>query len=119
MNDYVLLYQGGDPTWTERGPEEIEAVMAEWRRWLENLEASGNLRSSGAPLTPDGVVVRKNGTSIVTDAPLVEVKELIGGYSVIRAESLDAAVEIAAGSPFLAGNPEGSVIVRPVASTGE
>lgn len=119
MNDFVLLYQGGDPTWTERSPDEIEAAMAEWRRWFKDLEASGNLRSSGAALAPGGIVVRKNGISIVTDAPLAEVKELVGGYSVIRAESLEAAAEIAGGSPFLASNPEGRVLVRPVVPTGE
>ncbi len=116
MNDFLLIYEGGDPTWTERSPEEIEAVMAQWGQWFKNLEASGNLRSPGAALAPGGVAVGKNGNSIVTDAPLAEVKELIGGYSVIQAESLEAAAEIAKGSPFLANNPEGRVLVRPVFS---
>lgn len=116
MNDFLLIYEGGDPTWTERSPEEIEAVMAQWGQWFKNLEASGNLRSPGAALAPGGVAVSKNGNSIVTDAPLAEVKELIGGYSVIQADSIEAAAEIARNSPFLANNPEGRVLVRPVFS---
>lgn len=114
MNDFLLIYQGGDPNWTERSPEEIEAVMALWGQWFKDLEASGNLRSPGAALGPGGIAVKANGSAVVTDAPMAEVKELIGGYSVIQAESIEVAAELAKGSPFLANNPEGRVLVRPV-----
>lgn len=116
MNDFLLIYQGGDPTWTERSPEEIEAVMRQWGRWFEELEASGNLRNPGAALAPGGLTLRKNAGAIVTDTPMAEVKELIGGYSVIQAEPLEAAAELAKGSPFLENNPNGRVHVRPVLS---
>jgi hypothetical protein len=43
-----------------------------------------------------------------------EVKELIGGYSVIQAGSLAEATKIAEGAPFLQNNPKGQVVVRPV-----
>ncbi|MGH7540062.1 MAG: YciI family protein [Gemmatimonadota bacterium] len=86
MNDFLLIYQGGDPNWMERSPEEIEAVMRLWHQWFEELEASGNLRNPGAALAPSGVTLRKNGDAVVTDMPMAEVKELIGGYSVIQAE---------------------------------
>ena len=114
MKDFLLIYQGGDPNWMERSPEEIDAVMAQWGQWFKELEASGNLRNPGAALEPGGLDLRNNGSSIVTDAPMVEVKELIGGYSVIQAESLESAAELAKGSPFLNNNPEGRVLVRPV-----
>lgn len=116
MNDFLLIYQGGDPTWMERSPEEIEAVMRRWGQWFEELEASGNLRNPGAALAPGGLALRKNGAEVVTDTPMAEVKELIGGYSVIQAESLEAAAELAKGSPFLENNPDGRVLVRPVVS---
>lgn len=116
MNDFLLIYQGGDPNWMDRSPEEIEAVMQQWDRWFKELEASGNLRNPGAALAPGGVTLRKNGGAIVTDTPMVEVKELIGGYSVIQADSLEAAAELAKGSPFLDNNPDGRVLVRPVLS---
>lgn len=116
MNDFLLIYQGGDPNWMERSPEEIEVVMAQWGQWFKELEASGNLRSPGAALAPGGIDLKTNGNAIVTDAPMAEVKELIGGYSVIQAESLEAAAELAKGSPFLENNPDGRVLVRPVLS---
>lgn len=118
MNDFLLVYQGGDPNWAERDPEELEAVMAQWRQWFEDLEASGNLRNAGAPLAPGAMAVRKNGDSIVTDTPMIEVKELIGGYSVLQAESMEQAAELAKGCPFLANNADGRILVRPVATPG-
>jgi hypothetical protein len=42
------------------------------------------------------------------------VKELVGGYSVIAATSLDEATRLAQGSPFLRNNPKGDIVVRPV-----
>lgn len=43
-----------------------------------------------------------------------EVKELVGGYSVIQAETLDEATSLAKGGPFLRHNPGGNILVRPV-----
>ena len=45
-----------------------------------------------------------------------EVKELIGGYSVLQAASLEEATELAKGSPFLKNNAQGRIVVRPVIS---
>jgi hypothetical protein len=46
------------------------------------------------------------------------VKELIGGFSIIAAESLEQAAELAKGSPFLRNNPTGTVVVRPILQMG-
>ena len=115
MSDFLLIYQGGDPTWMEtRTPEEVQRVMGEWGAWFKELETSSHLRNPGAALAPGGAVLRSNGKRIQTDQALPEVKELIGGFSVIAAGSLDEATRLAKGSPFLRNNPEGSVLVRPI-----
>lgn len=115
MNDYLLLYEGGDKSWMENATkEEVEGVMAQWGAWFQELEASGNLRNPGSALAPGGALLAHRGDSIATDTTLPEVKELIGGFSVIAAESLEAATEIAKRGPFLNNNPTGTVLVRPV-----
>ena len=115
MTDFLLIYEGGDPNWMKNwGPEKIQAVMQEWNAWFKELEASGNLRNPGAALAPGGAVLTKTDNGIATDTTMSEVKELIGGYSVIQAESLDKATEIAKGAPFLRNNPDGNILVRPV-----
>jgi hypothetical protein len=117
MQDFLLIYQGGDPNWNQRPKEEIQRILGEWNAWFKVLETSGNLRNPGAPLAPQGMVLTRNGNGIATDTMAPEVKELIGGYSVLQAESMDQAVELAKGVPFLKNNPNGKVIVRPVAMT--
>ncbi len=115
MKEFLLIYQGGDCSWMETwSPEKQQEVMAQWGAWFKELEASGNLRNPGAALTPEGSILTRNGGDIVTDSTMPEVKELIGGFSVIQAESLESATELAKGSPFLANNPDGSVLVRSV-----
>jgi len=114
MTDFLLIYEGGEPTWSDRSPEEIQAVMEQWGAWFKELEASGNLRNGGSALAPGGAILSRDGSRIKTDKALPEVKELIGGFSVIAAETLDEAVELAKGTPFLENNPNGSVLVRPI-----
>jgi hypothetical protein len=118
MADFLLIFQGGDPNWSKRSPAEIEAAMQAWNQWFKRLEASGHLRNAGAPLAPGGVVLSRNGSGIQTDTAMPEVKELIGGYSVVAADSLEQAAELAKGSPFLANNPDGRVLVRPIQQIG-
>jgi hypothetical protein len=114
MADYLLLYRNGDPSWTERTPEQIQEVLNQWNDWFRELESGGHLRNPGAALAPGGAVLKKNGEGFATDATLSEVKELVGGYSVIAASSLDEATRLAQGSPFLRNNPKGDIVVRPV-----
>lgn len=118
MADFLLVYQGGNPSWRERPAAEIEAAMQAWGQWFKQLESTGNLRNPGAPLGPGGVVLRANGRGIQTDTAMAEVKELIGGYTIIAAASLEEAAELAKGSPFLRNNPDGSVQVRPIMQMG-
>ena len=115
MADFLLLYEGGDSSWMKNAtPEDMKGVMDQWGAWFGQLEASGHLRNPGAALSPGGAVVRNNGGTMETDQALPEVKELIGGYSVIAAASIEEAAEVAKGCPFLNNNPDGNVLVRPV-----
>jgi hypothetical protein len=115
MNDYLLIFQNGDPNWREgKTPEQIQLAMAAWGEWFKQLEASGHLRNPGAALESGGAVLTRNGRGFHTDTSMSEVKELIGGYSVIQAKSLAEATKLAEGAPFLQNNPAGQVVVRPI-----
>jgi len=54
-----------------------------------------------------------NAKKVVTDGPFVESKEVVGGFSIVKAESIDAAAELAKGCPALITG--GKVEVRPLA----
>ena len=114
MADYLIVFQGGNQDWSKRPPEQIKAAMAQWAAWFKELEAKGVLRNPGSALAPGGAVIRANGKGFVTDTTMAEVKELIGGFSIIQADSVEQAAKIAEGAPFLKNNPDGWIQVRPV-----
>ncbi len=76
------------------------------------LMASGQWVFAGGLLPPDtSTVVRAQGGKVVTtDGPFAESKEQIGGFWVIKAADLDAALEIAGRGSEACGRP---VEVRP------
>jgi hypothetical protein len=118
MMDFLLIFQNGDPNWMDKSPDEIQKNMQAWGEWFKRLEASGNLRNPGAALAKGGVVLTRNGQGFHTDTAMSEVKELVGGYSVIQANSLAEATELAKGAPFLQNNPRAQIVVRPIAQPG-
>ena len=109
MSDYLYLYRGGDDSGSA---EDMQQVMQRWVNWLQDLKAKGVLKNFGEPLQPGGKVVRNRTT--ITDGPYAEAKDLIGGYSIVTADSLEQAAELAEGCPvFING---GFVEVRPIMS---
>jgi hypothetical protein len=108
MAEFLYLYRGGQSGWT---PEESEQIMQKWMSWFKELTASGNLKDGGQPLEAGGKVVKDKGRT-VTDGPYAEAKDLIGGYTLVEADSLARATELAKGCPIL--EREGLVEVRPV-----
>lgn len=93
MANFVLLYSGGSMPATEA---EGKAVVAAWDVWFHKL--GGNLVDGGNPFTPTAKTVSADGK--VTDGP---VGGMASGYSVIKADSLDAAVAMAKGCPVFMG----------------
>jgi len=113
MSEYVLLYRADDETYREaRGsPERAQQSMVKWRAWFKDMTEKGQLKSLGQPLERVGKVVGGRKRTI-TDGPYAELKDVVGGYSVIEARDLEHAAGIAAGCPVLEFG--GSVEVRPV-----
>jgi hypothetical protein len=108
MAEFLYLYRGG-----ERGatPDESQQIMQKWMNWFKELTASGNLKDGGQPLEAEGKLVKsKNGPA--TDGPFAETKDLVGGYTLVEAPSLERAAELAKGCPIL--ERQGFIEVRPV-----
>ena len=74
--------------------EEYQAWSSEIFAWYEKQSATGTMPDGGAQLqgTETARTVRAGG---VTDGPFMETKEVLGGYSVIDAETYEDAVEVA------------------------
>jgi len=99
MTDYLLLYSGGSMPET---PEAQAAVMAAWNDWMHGIGEA--LKDGGNPFTPAAKSIAADGS--VGDGP---AGSMASGYSIIKADSLDAAVEMAKGSPVPQGGAQISV----------
>ena len=90
MGNYLLTFHGGS---MPEGKEAQDAAMGAWNSWFgtlgDALVDGGNPISQAKAISPDGSVMD------ATSAP--------SGYSILKADSLDAAVALAEGCPVLAG----------------
>jgi hypothetical protein len=110
MKEFMFIFKGASQQYNF-SPEEMQQHMHKWFTWMEELKAK-NIYLSGEALNPGGGKTVKGAKLLVTDGPFAESKELVGGYIVIKAGSMEEAVEIAKGSPDLPF--DGSVEVREV-----
>jgi hypothetical protein len=110
MKDFLFIYRADYINMPESSPEEMQAMTKRWMNWIGGIAAQQKLVDRGNRLERSGTVVRN--TDLVTDGPYTEIKESIGGYTVIKAASLAEASEIAKGCPiFMQG---GTVEVREI-----
>ncbi len=93
MANFVLLYSGGGMPASEA---EQQAVMKAWEGWFSKIGSA--VVDQGDPFTPAAKTITPEGK--VSDGP---VGTMATGYSIIKADSLDAAVAMAKGCPVLQG----------------
>lgn len=106
MKDYLFVFRNDFAATPSGSPEEMQAVTQKWMDWIGGLAAKNKLTDRGNALSSVGKVVKPD--NIITDGPYTEIKELIGGYTVVNAESIEEAAELAKGCPILSlgGNVE-------------
>lgn len=97
MAKFMFLAHSGEACEVERSPEEMQKGMEAWCAWMEKGRDEGWLLDPGDSLKPEVRRIQPDGT--VTDGPFAESKELIGGYSMVEASDLDAAVALAQSMP--------------------
>jgi hypothetical protein len=106
----VLIYEEEAPYMTAT-PELLGEVMVAHNTFAEN---AGEAVTGGHALqpTPTATTIRPgaDGELSVTDGPFAETKEALGGYYLIEAADLDAAIAIAKQVPARFGGVE----VRPI-----
>ncbi len=114
---YLLLIYGDESHEANMNEEETEAWMGEYWAYTNAMDEAG-VRLGGEPLQPTATATSvrvKDGKTIATHGPFAETKEQLGGYYVIEAENLDAAIEWAARCP---NARVGTMEVRPIMEIG-
>ena len=107
--EYLALIHASDDGWNELSDDERQAVYKRYMEFSERPEVVG-----GAELqeTTTATTVRvRNGDSMVTDGPYAEVKEALGGFFILEADSIDDACRLAAEIPAA---EHGAIEIRPV-----
>jgi hypothetical protein len=107
---YMLLIYADENELDEAHREEC---YKESKQLARDLHANGQYLATN-PLHPTSTATSvrvRDGKPIVTDGPFAETREQLGGYFLIDAKDLDAAIAIAARIP---GARRGTVEIRPV-----
>ena len=110
MANFLFVYRQVPDNFGKMAPEEMQQHMQKWQTWLKEGFQKGWMVNAGDALKKEGRIV--NGKKVVTDGPFVEAKEVVGGFSIVQADTLDAAAELAKGCPCLLMG--GKVEVRPL-----
>jgi hypothetical protein len=90
-----------------------QQMIAEYGAFTQSIIQSGNFKAGDGlqPVTTATTVRVRDGKTLTTDGPFAETREQLGGYYLVEAKDLDAALAIAARVP---GAKVGSIEVRPI-----
>jgi hypothetical protein len=111
MDEFILIFRHQDGN-SVASPEQIQIWMKQTMDWIGGIAAQNKFSGGNGLPFADAKVVGHN--NVVTNGPFGEIKETIGGYIIVKADSVDEAVEFAKGCPVLQG--EGNTVeVRKIA----
>ena len=114
---YVMLIAGSEEVWAARTAEENAAIYERIGRWWGEQSAAGRI-VDGHELEPSAtattVRIGLDGGSTVTDGPVIEGKEMVGGFGVLDVPDLDEALKVAASWPA----PGDVLEIRPIVERG-
>ena len=111
MDEFILIFRHEDGG-KIASPEQMQVWMKQTMDWIGTITAKNKfVVGNGLPFQ-DARVVHHN--RVVTNGPFGEIKETIGGYIIVKADSVEEAVEFAKGCPVLQGDGN-TVEVRKIA----
>ena len=110
MKDFLLIFRTDYNVIQQRSEAQTQANMKQWMDWLGDISSKNKLIDRGNRLDNSGRMVKPN--DVVTNGPYSDIKESIGGYSLIKADNYEDAVAMAKGCPVLTTG--GNVEVREI-----
>ena len=95
---YLILFREPDGRKDEHPPEETALHRQRWQQWMEQMTAQNRL-AGGKPLTLRGNVIKGKDPQ-VTEGPHTVGTEIVGGYLIINADSLEEATTLVKSCPI-------------------
>jgi hypothetical protein len=110
---YLLMIYRSEAELFKMNDAERQKMAAEYGTFTQSIIQSGHFKAGDGlqPSTTATTVRVREGKVLTTDGPFAETREQLGGYYLVDAKDLDAAIAIAARIP---GAREGSIEVRPI-----
>jgi hypothetical protein len=110
---YLLLIYQNEVEYAKNDAATSQKMMAEYQTFTQSIIQSGNFKGADRlqPTTTATTVRVRDGKVLATDGPFAETREQLGGYYLIDAKDINAAIDIASRIP---GARTGSIEVRPV-----
>jgi hypothetical protein len=110
---YLLMIYANEAEYAKIDPATLQKVYEEYGAFTQSIIQSGAFKAGDRlqPTTAATTVRVRDGKTLTTDGPFAETREQLGGYYLVEAKDLDAALEIAARIP---GARFGSIEVRPI-----
>lgn len=93
MKDFLLIFRADYSRLATLSEDERQAMTKRYMDWVSGIAENNNLVDRGNRLALTGRVVSCTG-DMVTNGPYTEIKEFIGGYSIIKASSYEDAVAL-------------------------
>lgn len=112
MKEFLLVFRTDYNNMPQRTAEEAQAVTMQWMDWIKNIASKNQLVDRGNRLNDSGRVLKSK--DVVINGPYTEIKESIGGYTLIKAESYDEAIDLSKSCPILSFG--GTVEIREISS---
>ena len=109
MKEFMMLFRSEKNDAPAPSPEQMQEMVKVWQDWIGGIAAQGKFVATNA-LGGQGKTIQ--GNKVISDGPYTELKEIVGGYIIVKAADLDEAVKLADGCPTLAMG--GKVEVRDV-----
>ncbi|NSL90877.1 transcription initiation protein [Chitinophaga sp. Mgbs1] len=98
MKEFMMLFRHIPASGVQQTPEAMQACRYRWQDWIGGIAAQDKFVSTNK-LGNQGKTVSAN--QVITDGPYAAIKEIISGYIIVRADSLEEAVALSAGCPIL------------------
>jgi hypothetical protein len=111
MEEFALIMRHEDGG-KIASPEQMEIWMKQTMDWIGGIAAQNKFIGGTGLRFENARVVWHN--NVVTNGPFGEIKETIGGFITVKADSVEEAVEFAKGCPVLQGEGN-SMEVRKIA----
>jgi len=105
MKEFMMIFRMTPNFDMQLTAEQMQESVKQWQDWIGGIASQGKFVSTNQ-LGFEGKTLKP--AHVITDGPYAEVKEIIGGYVIVKTDTLDEAMTLAEGCPilFIGGNVE-------------